>query len=120
MTWHRLAAVGDVPWIDRVADAIGDPDVLDLPSTDLAALRAFDPDVAIVALAGSHAELESVVRPLRRSGADVLMVDLPGAAARSVAMQHGTLLVHAADDAADTASDVVRCLAAASSVRVAA
>jgi lysophospholipase L1-like esterase len=132
----------DLSWIDRVAEPLGDlvPDlaVLNLGRRDLLAREVrerqlapaldFGPDLAILAAGGNdalrrsfdpaavRAELEAVVRPLRRMGADVVMIELMdivasglvpeasraaidarmrrlAAATREVAAQHGAILV---------------------------
>jgi lysophospholipase L1-like esterase len=179
----------DLSWIDRVAEPLADVapglEVLNLGrrgllarevrDQQLAEALAFEPDLAIVAAggndtlarafdpAGVRAELEAIVRPLRRAGADVLMIELldivrSGLVAaehraavderlgrladvtRSVAMQHGAVLVQmrghpASADPGIYSSDrlhlnarghaivgteAVRCLAAAIGARVAA
>jgi cation transport ATPase len=128
--WRRLALVGDsraLSWTDRVTDPLGEvvADLDVLREQQLAEALRFAPDLAIVALGRPlRAELEETVRRLRRAGADVLMVERDGdplaAAMRSVAMQHGALLVRVGETADDdsVAIEAVRCLAASLGSRV--
>jgi lysophospholipase L1-like esterase len=113
MTWTRLAVLGDsvaagtrephpgyrdLSWIDRVAEALPEPEVLNLARRGLRASEvrehqladalAFRPDLAIVAAGGNDAlhrsfdeeevavELDHIVAPLRAAGADVVMIEL--------------------------------------------
>ena len=132
----------DISWIERIADplreAVGVQAKVNLGRRDLLAREvrerqlaralAFHPDLAIVAAGGNDAlhrsfdrhaverELDAIVGPLRRAGADVLMLELmdivasglvprrqaPGVDARlaalagvtrTVAARHGAILV---------------------------
>ena len=113
MTWKRLAILGDsiaagtrephpgyrdLSWIDRIAEALPGPEVLNLARRGLLASEvrehqlapalAFRPDLAIVAAGGNDAlhcffdeeevavELDHIVAPLRAAGADVVMIEL--------------------------------------------
>jgi hypothetical protein len=128
--WRRLAVVGDsraLSWADRLTGPLGEvaPELEVLREQQLAEALLFAPDLAIVALGEARrGELEATVRRLRRAGADVLLVERGGgplaAATRSVAMQHGALLVRADETADDesVATEAVRCLAAAAGTRV--
>jgi lysophospholipase L1-like esterase len=92
----------DLSWIDRIAEPLravvpglavmnlGTRDLLaaEVRERQLAAAIAFRPDLAIVAAGGNDAlrrsfsadqvaaELDAIVAPLRRAGADVLMIEL--------------------------------------------
>jgi hypothetical protein len=128
--WRRLALVGDhraLSWADHVTGPLGEvaPDLEVLREQQLAEALPFAPDLAIVALGRAlRAELEATVRRLRRAGAEVLLVERGGdplaAATRSVAMQHGALLVRVDETADDesVAAEAARCLAAAVGTRV--
>jgi hypothetical protein len=129
--WRRLAAVGDgdVSWLDPVAGTLAEAspalELLVLPQDGLEDAVAFQPDLAIIAAAARPAELEPLLRRLHRAGADVLMIEPAdrrlAAVTRSLAMQHGAPLVRPGDtDAAVVATEVVRCLAAALDMWVAA
>ena len=111
--WRRLAVIGDsiasgvrephpgyrdLSWTDRIAEALGDVEVLNLGERDLTAQQvrerqlagavAFRPDLAVVAAGGNDAlsrafdpasvdrELDAMVATFRRFGADVLMIEL--------------------------------------------
>jgi lysophospholipase L1-like esterase len=113
MTWRRLAVLGDsvaagtrephpgyrdLSWIDRIAEALPDPDILNLARRGLLASEvrehqlapalAFRPDLAILAAGGNDAlhrsfdeeevavELDRIVAPLRAGGAAVVMIEL--------------------------------------------
>jgi lysophospholipase L1-like esterase len=108
--WRRIAVVGDSVaegvreatrgwpdrgWVDWIAAALPEADVLNLGrrsllarevrEQQLAAALAFDPDLVLVSAGGNDmfrrdfdehalvAELAAIVEPLRRTGADVLM-----------------------------------------------
>jgi lysophospholipase L1-like esterase len=137
-----LEGYRDLSWIDRLTEPLSDVvpelEVLNLGRRNLVAAEVrerqlqaaldFDPELAIVAAGGNDAlrrsfapgavreELEALVRPLRRAGADVLMIELMdiaasglvpqarraaldvrmrglAAATRAVAAQHGAVLV---------------------------
>ena len=158
--WRSLAVLGDgdLSWVDLVVaplDAAGPGlEVLHLGRRDRSAREvreeqldralAFRPDLAIVVAGGNdvlhesfdpaavRAELDTIVRRLRRGGAEVVMVERPGermrplaAITRSVAAQHGAILVAmrghpASADPGVYATETVRCLAAALEMRVAA
>ena len=113
MTFKRLAVVGDsiaagtrephpgyrdLSWIDRVAEALPDPEILNLARRGLLASEvrehqlapalAFGPDLANDAAGGNDAlhrsfdeeevavELDHIVAPLRAAGAEVVMIEL--------------------------------------------
>jgi lysophospholipase L1-like esterase len=145
----------DLSWIDRIAEPLravvpgltltnlGLRDLLaaEVRERQLVAALGFQPDLAIVAAGGNDAlhcsfapdavarELDGIVGPLRRGGADVLMIELMdivasglvppdyarpldermlalAQATRTVARRHGALLVEMRDHHASADPDV--------------